>query len=59
MIRGWRLDPRWIAHYEKRDRERAQRAMQRLEMEHRMKYNADALEASMRRLRTPRPNFMS
>lgn len=29
MIKGWRNDPRWVAHYNKRDAERRERAIER------------------------------
>jgi len=30
MIKGWRLDPAWVAHYERRDRERFSRQIEQI-----------------------------
>ena len=33
MKRAWRLDPAWIAHYQRRDEEREKREIERLRIE--------------------------
>ena len=44
MKRAWRLDPAWIAHYQRRDEERAKREIASLEMEWAMKNNNARLD---------------
>lgn len=48
MIRGWRNDPRWVEHYQRRDKERAEREIEFRKM--RMEaVNAELLRRSLER----------
>lgn len=51
MIKGWRNDPAWVAHYAKRDAEHEQRVMNRVQLEILTRQNESEIEDSMRRLR--------
>lgn len=55
MIRGWRLDPRWVEHYAKRDHDRIHREIERIKMEYQMEQLRADAEAAARRLRAGRP----
>ena len=49
MIKGWRNDPKWVEHYQKRDDDRAMRRMDRVRSE----IHAEQLRATVERLRKP------
>ncbi len=55
MKRGWKLDPQWVAHYEKRDHDRAQRQIDRIRSEYEMQVWNAKIEQTMRDLRKPLP----
>lgn len=50
MVRGWRNDPRWVEFYKRRDEERAQREIMRLNLELQMRQNAEALDRAIERM---------
>jgi len=51
--KGWRLDPAWVEHYSKIDRERLDRQIQRIKFEHEIEQNRMAVERSLRFLKMP------
>ena len=53
MIRGWRNDPRWVEFYAKREFEREQRQIKRIQEEILLQQLIEESEASMRRIKWP------
>ncbi len=51
MKRGWKLDPQWVAYYEKRDADRAHRQLERMKVEHEINILNARADASLRALR--------
>ena len=50
MKRGWRNDPTWVAYYEKRDRERAERRMAIVRAEVKAMMEEATIDAQLRRM---------
>lgn len=50
MRHGWRNDPEWVAYYEKRDKDRIDREIARVQTDMQMKMLDAEAEFAMRRL---------
>ena len=49
MVKGWRNDPHWVEHYQKRDSDRLERQFQRIKSEHEWNMMGVELEARAKR----------
>jgi hypothetical protein len=54
MIKGWRNDPRWVAFYAMRDRERIEREIGRLKAETAIAMKNADVDRAVRQLQRPR-----
>lgn len=55
MIKGWRLDPRWVEYYAKRDNDRIAREIERIRLKYELEQSRIDAEAAARKLRCGRP----
>lgn len=54
MVKGWRNDPRWVEIYERRDRERIERAIARMKAEHQLQMTRADADRAVAQLQRPR-----
>ena len=51
--KGWRLDPAWVEHYSKIDRERIEREIERVKLFYQMEQGRLNMEVARRNLLKP------